>query len=88
MGRKHSGGKGEIMSNFSFSHSVFKKLVLQTRKPGPVWKRVNMLENMVEKGEKCWLPVFYSFPTISLKGFFIMVLTIRNVWYRIKVKEF
>ena len=25
-------GKGEILSNFSFSHSVFKRLVLQTRK--------------------------------------------------------
>ena len=30
-----------VTSNFSISHSVFKRLVLQTRqKPGPVWKRV------------------------------------------------
>ena len=31
-----------VMSSFSFSHSVFKRLVLQTRKkPGLVWERVN-----------------------------------------------
>ena len=33
-----------IMSNFSFSHSVFKRLVLQTRKKqGHVWERVEVL---------------------------------------------
>ena len=30
-----------IGSNFSFTHSVFKKLVLHTEKPGLVWERVN-----------------------------------------------
>ena len=34
MGRKHCGKKEKLLvtSNFSFSHSVFKRLVLQTRK--------------------------------------------------------
>ena len=33
-----------VTSNFSFSHSVFKILVLQTRKkPRLVWERVNLL---------------------------------------------
>ena len=35
-----------ITSNFSFSHSVFKRLLLQTRKkPGLVWERVNSSPN-------------------------------------------
>ena len=28
------------------------------------------VQNIVGKGEKCWLPKFASFPTIFLKGFF------------------
>ena len=41
MGRKHCGEKVKLLitSNFSFSHSVFKRLVLQTRKnQGLFWK--------------------------------------------------
>ena len=35
-----------IMSNFPFSHSVFKKLVLKTGKNlGLVWEKVNTLPN-------------------------------------------
>ena len=38
--KKHGGVGGKekllIMSNFSFSHSVFKRIVLQTQKPGLV----------------------------------------------------
>ena len=30
-----------VTSNFSFSHSVFKRLVLETSKPGLVWEMVN-----------------------------------------------
>ena len=37
-----------VTSNFSFSHSVFERLVLQTRKkPGLVWERVNSLISVV-----------------------------------------
>ena len=35
-----------VANNFSFSHSIFLRLVLQTReKQGLVWKRVNSLPN-------------------------------------------
>ena len=35
-----------VTSNFSFSHSVFKRLVLQTRKKqGLVWERVTFADN-------------------------------------------
>ena len=42
------------MSNFSFSHSVFKKLVQQTRKkPELVWERVN---------KKIYIPLYHLLP--------------------------
>ena len=52
-----------VMSNFSFSCSVFKRLVLQTReKPGIVWERVNMIENIVGNGENSGHKNFLLFP--------------------------
>ena len=45
------------MSNFSFSHSVYKKVVLQTQKPGLVWKRVKLSTAKSGAGKKdCSLP--------------------------------
>ena len=39
--RVENTGKRRNTSNFSFSHSVFKRLILQThKKPGLVWERV------------------------------------------------
>ena len=35
---------------------------------GSVFERV---ENIVEKGEKCWFPEFSPFPTMFSKGFFL-----------------
>ena len=35
---------------------------------------VRSLENIVVKGEKCWLPAFSPFPTMFLKGFFPRVI--------------
>ena len=32
------------------------------------------VENIVGKGEKCWLPVFSPFPTMFSKGFFCGVV--------------
>ena len=32
------------------------------------------VENIVEKGEKCWLPAFSPFPTIFSKDFFFRSL--------------
>ena len=31
-------------------------------------------ENIVGKGEKCWLPAFSPFPTMFSKGFFLKVV--------------
>ena len=42
--RKFSLNVENVTSNFSFSHSVFKRLVLQTRKnKGLFWERVNSI---------------------------------------------
>ena len=32
------------------------------------------IENIVGKGEKCWLPAFSPFPVMFLKGFFFGVV--------------
>ena len=43
--RKHwEKQKSPVRSMFFFSHSVFKRLLLQTLKPGLVWERVNLVE--------------------------------------------
>ena len=37
-----------------------------------------MVEDIVGKGEKCWLPAFSPFPTMFSKGFFCRVLNNRD----------
>ena len=36
------------------------------------------VENIVEKGNKCWFPAFSPFPTMFSKGFLIQVVQIRD----------
>ena len=43
---ENTEGKGEIARNFSFSHSVFKRFVLQTRKN----------RGLIGRGLKLWVP--------------------------------
>ena len=66
-----------VMINFSFSHSVFKRLVLQTRKnqglfgkgltlyntitPFNDYRKMKPLENILGKGKKFWYPKFPPF---------------------------
>ena len=56
-----------VMSNFSFSHSVFKRLVLQTHKnKGLFWKGlINMMpfETLEELNEK--LTLYHIIPTFN-----------------------
>ena len=40
-----------VTSNFSFFHGVFKRRLMQTRKPGLVWERINEIDlvNLVKE---------------------------------------
>ena len=77
-GRKHYGKMRNLllMSNFSFSHSVVKRLVLQTRKNQEfVWEMVKTLnlsfmgvKTLWEK-EKMLVTSIFSFSRNVLKGF-------------------
>ena len=51
-----------VTSNFSFPHSVFKRLVLQTRKnQGLFWERVKRVGNIVVKGKyEGYLHLYFS----------------------------
>ena len=76
------------MSNFSFSHRVFKRLVLQTPENqglfGKGWKVqimicvLDKLENIVGKEIKCWLPAFSAFTTLLSKAFLFKVIKIQG----------
>ena len=59
-----------VTSNFSFSHSVFRRLVLQTRKnqglfgKGLTTLKKEPFENIVGKGENAGNQYFLLFPTM------------------------
>ena len=85
-----------LTSNFSFSHSVFKRLVLQTRKnQGWFGKGLKALadnnlkiiesvfvrvENIVGKGENAGYQHFLLFPQCFPKDSTSRVLKFGNVW--------
>ena len=75
MGRKE---KLLVMSNFSFSHSVFKISTTDTYKPGLVWEGLMTAkaasENFVGKGEKSGNQhslLFQALPALSKTRFTI-----------------
>ena len=80
MGRKLCGKRRNcIMSNFSFSHSVFKRLVSQGRQKSSLCGKALTLYHTIStlndpekeafwkhcgKRRKCWLPAFSPLPTM------------------------
>ena len=59
-----------MISNFSFSHSVFNRVVLQTRKnQGLFGKGLRKGREYCGKRRKCWLPAFPPFLKMFSKGF-------------------
>ena len=66
-------GKGEIacQEQFSFSHSVLKRLLLQTCKSWAcVWERVNRVEKKCGEWRKFRLSLFSPFPAMFSEGVF------------------
>ena len=49
-----------VSSNFSFSHCVFKRLVLQTGKNQGLFAKGLQGRKCCEKRRKCWLPTMFS----------------------------
>ena len=92
-GLKKTVGKEKLLvtSNFSFSHSVFKRPILQTRKNQgllgkvfTVFQRIEFVfnsgENIVGKG----LPGFSHFPTMFSKGFLLRTARSRHSMVKVK----
>ena len=46
------------------------------------------IENIVGKGEKCWLPAFSPFPTMFSKAFFSRVVKSRDYIYMVLLQIF
>ena len=66
-------GKLFFMSKFFFSHSVFKRSALQTRKNQILKLIVEIVEIFLHhwKKRKCWLPAFSHFLTMFSKAVFL-----------------
>ena len=65
-----------VTSNFFFSHRVFKRLVLQTRKNRSLFgQRLKNIDIVQKKGRKCWLPVFSSVSTVFSKTCLLRIMT-------------
>ena len=61
-------GKGKLMSNFSFSHSVFKRLVLQTHKNKGMFSKGLSLYHKMRAFDPSVEKAFDRFSILSFSG--------------------